>query len=152
MKSIRLMFEYQTTGTHLISYSALRFCLLMPERSCGWGQGGGTSACQSFIGGWGPCVWGRCHLRRAAPCRPSRAGRTLPLGTLRCCAFWAWCGGRSRPRAPGPGLLAWGSCDAPTALPSVNTTHGSLRPWNSWRTHTVLVQLYKSKIQGLSST
>lgn len=116
------MFEYQTTGTHLLSYSALRFCLLMPEKSCGGGRAGSraTAACQSFIGGWRPCVCGRCRRHMAGPCRPNPDVRRLWLGNLRCCEFWDWCGGRSLPLALGRGLLARGSCDAPTALQSEN--------------------------------
>lgn len=44
------MFEYQTTGTHLISYFALRFCLLMPEKSCR-GSKGPQPVSHSSVGG-----------------------------------------------------------------------------------------------------
>lgn len=114
-ESIRLMFEYQTTGTHLTSYSALRFCLLMPERSR-VGRGRGTSACLPLIGGTRPWAWGRRRRRKAAPHRPSPDARRRTIGTLRCCGPSAWLVGRFR--ALGPGLLAGGSCGVPTALRS----------------------------------
>lgn len=118
MKSIRLMFEYQTTGTHIVSYSAFEVLLVNAREGAVEGEGvvavGGWG---SFIGGRGPCVC-CCRRRTAAPPRPSRGGRTAPADTLRCCAFWAWRRRRPPARARGPGPPAGGSRGAPTAPPS----------------------------------
>lgn len=50
VKSIRLMFEYQTTGTLLIYSSGLRFCLLMPKKR-GGGEREPRPVSHSSVGG-----------------------------------------------------------------------------------------------------
>lgn len=111
----------------------------MPERSCVCvGVWGGPS----FIGGWRTCVLGRRHCSRrqgAALRHPNRGVRRPSLGNLRCCASWAWLGGRSQTRALGPGLRAGGSTGVPTAPPSgggkkmrVLKTNESFRRFTGW--------------------
>lgn len=115
-ESIRLMFEYQTTGTHLMLFCAEVLLVNAREELCGCVGGG-----PSFIGGWRTCVLGRRHCSRrqgAALRHPNRGVRRPSLGNLRCCASWAWLGGRSQTRALGLGLRAGGSTGVPTAPPS----------------------------------
>lgn len=129
------MFEYQTTGTHLIFLFRFEVLLVNAREELWVEEGeavvmGGTSAYQSFIGGrWRrPCVWCRCRRQKASPCRPNLAARRPLLGNLRCCAFWAWL---RRSPAPGRGPPAGGSLAAPTAPPSANTRRTLQNPKNT---------------------
>lgn len=104
------------------------------EELCGCVCVGGPS----FIGGWRTCVLGRrhCSRRQAAALRhPNRGVRRPSLGNLRCCASWAWLGGRSQTRALGLGLRAGGSIGVPTAPPSGGKKNAGVK--NEWKLQTL---------------
>lgn len=136
------MFEYQTTGTHLISYSALRFCLLMPERSCGWGQGGrdlSLSVIHRWVGALclGPLSSSQGSSVSSESSRPYAAARHPEMLRILGLMWGSFSASGSGAGSSGMGKLR----RSHGATVCEHDTHGSLRPWNSWRTHTVLVQV-----------